>query len=75
MERTWSAGERTTGTDEQAILDTGAIYIHIGNVESHGKKLILKRQHLEYSFPWLTGRGFDRNLNRIWVWNAKERNG
>jgi hypothetical protein len=60
------------GTDEEAILDTGAIYIHIGNAKPHGDKRIMQRRHLEFSFPWLTGRGLDKSLNRIWVWNAKE---
>ena len=36
------------GTDEEAILDTGCIYIHIGNVGAHGKKRILNRPHLEF---------------------------
>ncbi len=61
------------GTDEEAILNTGAIYIHIGNLAPHGKKRILQRPHLEFAFPWLIGRGMDRSLNRIWVWNARQR--
>jgi hypothetical protein len=61
------------GTDEEAILNTGAIYIHIGNLLSHDKKRILKRPHLEFSFPWLTGRGLDLSLNRILVWNARQK--
>ena len=61
------------GTDEEAILNTGAIYIHIGNADPHGKKRILERPHLEYEYPWLLGRGINHNLSRIWVWNAREK--
>ena len=62
------------GTKEEEILDTGCIYIHIGNVGAHGKKRILERPHLEFSYPWLVGRGIDRSQNRIWVWNARSSN-
>jgi hypothetical protein len=60
------------GTNEEAILQSGAIYIHIGNLAPHGNKRILAQPHLVYQYPWLTGRGIDHSLNRIWVWNAKE---
>ncbi len=59
------------GINEERILDTGATYILIGNIDVHGRKRIMRRSHLEFKFPWLVSRGFNQNNNRIWIWNAR----
>lgn len=63
-------GGNADGPDEHHILDTGCTYIHIGNEGPHRIKRIRIRPYRELSFPWLLGRGFQANLNRIWVWDA-----
>jgi len=63
-------GGNCYGPDEHDILDSGCTYIHIGNEGPHRIKRIRLRPYRELSFPWLMGRGFQANLNRIWVWDA-----
>ncbi len=59
------------GINEERILDAGATYILVGNIDVHGKKRIMRWPHREYYFPWLVSRGMDQNNNRIWIWNAR----
>lgn len=56
------------GVDEEAILDTGATYILIGNTDSHGDKRIMARPHTLLRFPWLVSRAFNPHQNMIAVW-------
>lgn len=56
------------GVDEEAILDTGATYILIGNDASHGDKRIIARPHDHLRFPWLVTRSRQPELNMIRVW-------
>ena len=62
-------GGNAYGVDEDALLDAGMTYIHIGATTSHDKKRILSRPHEKFRFDWLAGRGESRD-RVIWVWNG-----
>ncbi len=59
------------GVNEERILDAGATYILVGNIDVHGQKRIMRWPHREYYFPWLVSRGMNQSNNRIWIWNAR----
>lgn len=59
------------GVDEEAILATGATYIHIGNDVTHGYKRIMSRPHDHLGFPWLVSRGQLQAGNHICVWTPR----
>ena len=62
------------GPDEEEILKKVDTYILIGNEKVHGRKIIRKYSHREYTADWLITRGRSQNLNRIYIWskNFKE---
>lgn len=63
-------GGNMFGVDEDALLDAGVDYIHIGATSSHSAKWILSRQHEEFRFPWLMGRGKPQD-RVIWTWTSR----
>lgn len=63
-------GGNMFGVDEDALLDTGVEYVHIGATSTHGTKWILSRPHDEFRFPWLQGRGKPED-RVIWAWPSR----
>lgn len=63
-------GGNMFGVDEDALLDTGVTYVHIGATGSHQNKRILSRPHEEFRFDWLAGRGAPAD-RVIWVWRGR----
>jgi hypothetical protein len=53
--------------DDEKIISNAKTYIHVGSKATHGKKIILKRPHEEFSPTWLYGRGRPGD-NVIYVW-------
>ena len=72
--RKWGLGSRKEGN--MYGVDTGWVvnnchkFYMIGNQNIHNGDPIMKRNHKEYSFPWLITRG-DSTKARIWVWENK----
>lgn len=56
------------GVDEEQVLTKVKKYIHIGNLDVHGKKRILDLPHKTFQFPWLVSRGANQGNNVIHVW-------
>lgn len=56
------------GVNENWLLKKVETYIHIGNRNTH-KKRILDLHHDEYQFPWLISRSLKPEDNIIYVWN------
>jgi len=61
-------GGNAYGVKEDKILETGAKYILIGNKKVHGKKKIMRLDHLEYELPFLQSRASRPSLDRVFVW-------
>lgn len=61
------------GAEEEKIWENCHTYIHIGNVNSHGKKTLLAKPHLELFFPWLVSRAVDPSRNVIYLWDRYPR--
>lgn len=57
------------GVVEGKILKSVQKYIHIGNLNTHKYKPILKKEHTEQYFHWLITRSQDQSKNRIYIWN------
>ncbi|HEY9879016.1 MAG TPA: hypothetical protein V6D29_11200 [Leptolyngbyaceae cyanobacterium] len=57
------------GPEEEKIVDSGRVYIHIGNVDIHGDKRILSRPHQKIVAPGLVSRSAYPDLNCVYVWN------
>lgn len=56
------------GVDEEAIVVSGRVYIHIGNTYTHRNKQILRLPHKTYQPNWLVTRAQKPEQNCIWVW-------
>lgn len=57
------------GVKEDILLDTGVIYVLIGNLAVHGKKTIMARPHRELDLPFLRSRSQHDTQNRLFIWN------
>ena len=57
------------GPLEEEWVESGTMYIHIGNEVTHKNKRILNLPHETFHFPWLRSRAIDQSKNVIWVWN------
>lgn len=57
------------GVVEGKILQQVDKYIHIGNLNTHKDKPILKHKHEQLYFDWLITRSQDQSKNRIYVWH------
>lgn len=57
------------GVVEGKILKSVDRYIHIGNMDTHKYKPILKYPHTKEYFDWLITRSQDQEKNRIYIWN------
>lgn len=66
-------GGNMYGVKEDHILATGCEYILIGNVNVHGRKKIMTLPHQELQLPFLRSRAIHAELDRIWIWNGKDK--
>lgn len=57
------------GVDEETIIEQVETYIHIGNLDVHGSKRILRTRHEARALPFIFSRGFDRTRNIVHIWN------
>lgn len=57
------------GVDEEALINTGVMYVMIGNKSVHHLKPILRMPHREYALPFIWSRSASRDLERVWIWN------
>ena len=66
-------GGNAWGVKEDEILASGCEYILIGNQKVHGDKKIMAAPHVEYALPFLRSRATYPHLDRVWIWNEKNR--
>lgn len=73
--RLWGLGSKKTGSvfgvHTGWVVNNCHKFFMIGNYNVHGSDPIMKRNHKEYSFPWLLTRG-DWDKARIFVWENKQ---
>lgn len=65
-------GGSVYGPDEEDILRNVEIYIHIGNMNTHGDKRILKREHKVLFPDWVCSRASDPLKNCIHIWSKQK---
>jgi hypothetical protein len=60
----------TFGVKEIEILQTGVVYIHVGNDETHGYKDLMSIPHETHRYPWLIARALNPSVNHLCLWKG-----
>lgn len=59
------------GVNEEDIVKSVEVYVHIGNDQTHAGKRILALEHQEFYAPWLVSRATYQDLNCIRIWRRR----
>ena len=59
------------GVRERDMLCHLEKYIHVGNLKTHHAKPLLKMPHREIKAEWIFTRSFEKEFNRVMIWEPK----
>lgn len=66
------AGGSIYGIKEDAILDSGATYIMVGNEKIHGAKSIMRHPHETHALPFLRSKSSSPEMDRVYIWRGRK---
>jgi hypothetical protein len=64
-------GSSLYGVNELELRNQVHTYIHVGHVNAHHQKRLLRFKHKEYRLPFVFSRGWDSTGNVVYVWSKR----